>query len=291
MAPKVALTLLIVAFSATSATSFAQHSPPDRARRFAALPNWTGIWEAELSAQLQSGELDQAMTEAMKHPEKVTAVLAPKGVLLPAEVEFFRRVQLNAKPPYNEEWSRRYERLKRQIQATPASAVKPGSIQACTWEFPEIMESPTDGVFQILVTPEETLLLFADGQARHIYTDRPHPKQDDLWPTDLGNSVGRWEGVTLVIDTVARKPGPFIRIPHFLSPDLSAQAHFTERLRMVGPDAMQDDMTIEDPSRLAHPWRVTLRYRRVKNMDWLIPTDCTENDRFRVVNGQETIAP
>jgi len=288
MASRILMTLLIGAFCVTS---FAQQNPPDRVRRFAALPNWTGIWESELSAQLQSGELDQAMTEAMKHPEKVTAVLAPKGALLPAEVEFFRRVQLNGKPPYNEEWNRRYEHLRRTIQATPASAVKPGSVKACSWEFPEIMESPTEGVFQIFVTPEETLLLFGDGQARHIYTDRPHPKQEELWPTDLGNSVGRWEGDTLVIDTIARKPGPFIRIPLFLSPDLSAQAHFIERLRMVGPDAMQDDMTIEDPTRLAHPWMVTLRYRRVKNMDWLIPTDCTENDRFRVVNGKETIAP
>lgn len=285
---KIVMALSIAVFGATS---FAQQNPPDRVRRFAALPKWTGIWESELSAQLQSGELDQAMTDAMKHPEKVTAVIAPKGVLLPAEVEFFRRVQLNGKPPYNAEWSRRYERQKRKIQAMPASAVEPGTVKACSWEFPEIMESPTDGVFQVFVTPEETLLLFGDGQARHIYTDRPHPKPDDLWPTDLGNSVGRWEGDTLVIDTIARKPGPFIRIPHFLSPDLSAQAHFTERLRMTGSDSMVDEMIIEDPSRLAHPWKVTLRYRRVKNMDWLIPSDCTENDRFRVVNGQETISP
>ena len=272
-------------------TLLAQQNPPERVSQFAALPKWTGVWETELSAKLESGELDQTMAEAVQHPERITAVLAPKGALQPAEVAFFSLVQLTGKPPYNEEWAHRYERLKRKIQTTPASAVKPGSLKACSWEFPVIMESPTDGVFQIFVTPEETLLLFGDGQARHIYTDRPHPKPDDLWPTDLGNSVGRWDGDTLVIDTIARKPGAFIRIPHFLSPDLSEQAHFTERLRMVNADAMQDDMTVEDPGRLAHPWNVTLRFRRVKNMDWLIPTDCTENDRFRVVNGKETIAP
>jgi len=272
-------------------TLYAQQNPPERVRQFAALPKWTGIWETELSARLNSGELDKMLAKATQHPETVTAVLAPRGALQPAEIAFFSLVQLNGKPPYNQEWDRRYERRKRKIRSMPASAIRPGSVKACSWEFPGIMESPVDGVFQIFVTPEETLLLFADGQARHIYTDRPHPKPENLWPTDLGNSVGHWEGDALIIDTIERKPGAFIRIPHFLSPDLSEQAHFTERLRMTGPDAMQDDMTIEDPARLAHPWTVTLRFRRVKDMDWLIPTDCTENDRFRVVNGKETIAP
>ena len=264
---------------------------PERVRQFAALPNWTGVWETELSAQLNSGELDQAMTEAVQHPERSTTVLAPKGVLHPAETLFFSRMQLIREPPYNPEWQHRYERLTKEIRATPASAVKAGSVMACTWGFPLVMENPTDGVFQVFVTPEETLLLFGNGQARHIYTDRPHPKPADLWPTDLGNSVGHWEHDTLVIDTIDRKAGPFIPIAHFLSPDLSDQAHFTERLRMAGPDTLQDEMTIEDPQRLTGPWKVTLRFRRVKDMDRLIPTDCTENDRYRVVKGKMTITP
>jgi hypothetical protein len=274
-----------------SGTLPAQQTPPDRVRQFAALPNWTGVWETELSAQLSSGELDKAMSEAVQHPERNTTVLAPKGVLHPAETEFFSRMQLIREPPYNPEWRRRYERLSQKIRATPASAVDVASVMACTWEFPLVMENPTDGVFQVFVTPEETLLLFADGQARHIYTNRPHPQPADLWPTDLGNSVGRWERDTLVIDTIDRKVGPFIRIPHFLSPDLSEQAHFTERLRRVGPDTLEDQMTIEDPLRLTGPWNVTLRFRRVKDMDRLIPTDCTENDRYRVVKGKMTITP
>jgi len=281
--------LLALLLMSLSAPLLAASDSPERVQKFAALPNWSGIWETELSAQLDSGELDQAMSEAMQHPERMTAVIAPPGVLLPAEVVFFSRQQLAQKPPYNPDWDRRYEKQKHEVLATPASAVKPGTIKACSWEFPVIMESPTDGVFQVFVTPEETLLLFADGQARHIYTDRPHPAPENLWPTALGDSVGTWENDTLVIDTVQRKAGPLIRVPHFLSPDLSAEAHFTERLRMVSADAMEDQMTIEDPARLAHPWAVTLRFRRVKNMDRLIATDCTENDRFRVINGKETI--
>jgi hypothetical protein len=283
--PPYLIALLLVAMSGPV---LAQASD-ERVQRFAALPNWSGIWETELSAQLDNGELDQAMAEAMRHPERMKAVLAPPGVLLPAEVEFFGRQQLVQKPPYNAEWDRRYERQKRKVMATHASAIKAGTIKACSWDFPVIMESPTDGVFQVFVTPEETLLLFADGQARHIYTDRLHPAPENLWPTDLGDSVGKWESDTLVIDTVQRKAGPLIRVPHFLSPELSAEAHFTERLRMVATDTMEDQMTIDDPSRLQHPWTVTLRFRRVRNMDRLIATDCSENDRFRVINGKETI--
>jgi hypothetical protein len=284
--PKVLIALLLVTLSSPVP---AQTNGTDRVQQFVSLPNWSGIWETELSAQLENGELDQAMADAMRHPARNTAVLAPRGVLLPAEVEFLSRQQLIQEPPYNAEWKRRYEGLKLQVLATPASAVKAGTVKACGWDFPAIMESPTDGVFEVFVTPEQTLLLFADGQARHIYTDRPHPAPENMWPTYLGDSVGRWAGDTLVIDTVQRKAGPFVRIPHFLSPDLSAEAHFTERLRMVSVDAMEDQMTIEDPARLEHPWAVTLRFRRVRNLDRLIATDCTENDRFRVIKGKETI--
>lgn len=266
----------------------AQQNVPGRVRQFALLPAWTGIWEGELAAQAGSDELDKAIAQAKAHPETVPTV-APPGVLDPVEAFLLTRSPLLATPPYSDEWARKYDLRRKQIQAAPASAIKPGSIKSCGWEFPEIMDNPFDTLFEIFVTPEQTLILFPNGQARHIYTDRPHPKQQDLWPTDLGNSVGRWEGSTLVIDTIETKPGPLIKIPFILSPDFSDKMHITERLQLSAPDVMQDVMTIEDPIRLTHPWTVTLQYRRVKNLDRLIPTDCTENDRFQVVGGKVTI--
>jgi hypothetical protein len=280
-------TLLLMGLAC--APLYAQQNVPARVRQFAALPAWTGIWEGEIAAQLGSDEFDKAIAEARAHPEKVPTV-APPGVLDIVETFVLTRSPLHGKPPYNAEWDRKYELQRKKIQTTPASAVKPGSIKACGWEFPEIMDNPFDTLFQIFVTPEETLLLFPSGQARHIYTDRPHPKQGDLWPTDLGNSVGRWEGDTLVIDTIETKPGALVKIPFILSADFSDKVHYTERLRLSGPDAMQDVLTIEDPSRLAHPWTMTLKYRRVKDLDRLIPTNCTENDRFRIVGGKVTIS-
>jgi hypothetical protein len=287
MTSRIVLTLTALLCCAAAG---AQQNAPDRIQSFAALPAWTGLWEGEVAAETRSDDFDKTVHKALEHPQSIP-VVAPPGVLDPAEAFVINRTQLQQEPPYNTEWKRKYARWRAKIQATPASAVKAGSIMACNWDFPELMDNPFDTLFQIFVTPEETLMLFANGQARHLYTDRPHPKPDDLWPTDVGNSVGRWEGDTLVIDTIEHRAGPFVKIPFILSPDLSEKAHFTERLRMTDPDTLQDDMMIEDPERLAHPWSVRLKFRRVKDLDRLIPTNCSESNRFRVVNGQVTIAP
>jgi len=101
--------------------------------------------------------------------------------------------------------------------------------KTCTRGFPAIMEGPQ--LFQIVVLPEETLLVFENQQVRHIYTDgRRHPSEEDLWPTRLGDSIGRWEGDTLVVDTIALTTSEPIAPRAWLSM-LSDQAHFTERLR------------------------------------------------------------
>ena len=261
----------------------------ERVRQFAALPDWSGIWEGEVAHETQSDAFGKVLKEAEAHPASIPLV-APPGVLSSAESFVISRTVLAQEPPYNREWLLEYARRREAIRATPASAVKPGSIMACGWDFPEIMDNPFDTLFQLFITPEETLLLFTNGQSRHLYTDRPHPPAEDLWPTAMGNSVGRWEGDTLVVDTIEHRAGPFIRLPHILSPDLSEKAHFTERLRMIDHDTLQDELTIEDPERLARPWNVTLHFHRVTDLDRLIATDCSENNRFRVINGRFSIA-
>ena len=47
-------------------------------------------------------------------------------------------------------------------------------------------------------------MIVAGREIRHIYTDgRPHPSADEIWPTPWGDSIGHWEGETLVVDTIA----------------------------------------------------------------------------------------
>jgi hypothetical protein len=134
------------------------------------------------------------------------------------------------------------------------------------------------------------VFLYEDGNVRHIYTDgRKHPTKDDLWPTERGDSNGHWEGTTLVIDTIAVTPGPILPFSFFPSADLSEQAHFTERVRLVEPNTLQDDLTIDDPLHFVHPWQLSIQWKRI-DLDRMLPMDC-ENDRNPVVNGKMTIAP
>jgi len=103
----------------------------------------------------------------------------------------------------------------------------------------------------------------------------------------MGNSVGRWEGDTLVIDTVSvRNPNRYF----FSSPPLSEEAHYVERLRMTGPDRIESVMTIEDPVALEQPYTVELVYVRASGLDRLI-NDAYDNDRSEVENGLFTIVP
>ena len=121
---------------------------------------------------------------------------------------------------------------------------------------------------QFVITPEETLIFNTYRDLRHVYTDgRPHPPEQDRWPTTWGDSVGRWEGDTLVIDTVSvREPNKYFGISAWLSD----QAHYTERLRMVAPDRIEGEMTIVDPVTLSRPWVVKLTYKRADGFDRLI---------------------
>ena len=83
--------------------------------------------------------------------------------------------------------------------------------------------------------------------------------QDEFWPTRVGDSVGHWEGDTLVVDTVAIKPDilPLVSCPM----RMSDQLHFVERMRLVSHDEIQDEFTMEDPVALAKPLKVTFSYR------------------------------
>jgi hypothetical protein len=260
----------------------AQQSTPERLRVLARLPDWTGLWETELSAQLDSGEFARSLGRSF--PPRGGEFASP-------ELALFSRMKILGEPPYNAQSARRYRSERGHTTGTHAAQPL---VFACSMGFPLILESPVpDGMFQAMVTPEETLFLFQNGEVRHIYTNgRSHPKAEDRWPTSMGDSVGHWEGTTLVIDTIARKAGPIMAgnapLP---GANLSEQAHFIERLRRLDRDTMQDDLTIDDPVRFAHPWRLSFRFQRVMNLDRMIASNCTENDRNPIVDGQFTIAP
>lgn len=273
---------------------YGQQSSPQRVRTFAALPNWTGLWETDLSASLDSGEFARSLRRPPSAPQSDATDAPPVAAESPVEQAFFKRMQLMQKPPYNQEWQKKYVDAVQRLATAAHPRESSTSAKTCHMGFPVVMDSPIpEGMFQAMVTPEETLFLFQDGDVRHVYTDgRSHPKTEDLWPTEMGDSIGHWEGSTLVIDTIARIPGPLMPVnASGVTAELSSQAHFTERLRRIDRDAMQEDLTIDDPLRFTAPWHLKFRYKRVMNLDRMIGSNCIENDRNPIISGKVTLAP
>ena len=110
---------------------------------------------------------------------------------------------------------------------------------------------------QILQTQEQVAMLFEyDSMRRHIYIDgRPH--DTSLGPSWMGDSIGHWEGDTLVVDTVNFNDKTWLdRVGHPHSDAL----HLTERFRRA-KDHLFDDITIEDPKAYTKSWGVKYVYK------------------------------
>jgi hypothetical protein len=119
----------------------------------------------------------------------------------------------------------------------------------------------------------------AYNQIRRIYLDRPQVTLDDIELGFYGRSVGTWEGDTLVVDTIGIKDYVLFRdAPH--TPDMRV----TERFRLVAPDILWDEITIEDPEMLEKPWTVTFAYKRMPDYE-LLEYVCEDNREYADESG------
>jgi hypothetical protein len=240
---------------------------PERIEAFANLPDWSGLWEP------------------------ATFVGEGIGQQLSAEGSQAGAALMTARVPWNTEWQAKYDAA---FSAQAAAvAADPDHPPAPTYNNcgspPFLMMMASPAIFQWLVTPEETTIVDTINGIRHIYTDgRPHPPADELWPTRVGDSVGRWEGDTLVVDTVAIKPE--ILLFNFIPIEMSDQLHLIERMRRVGEDLLEIRLTMEDPVALTAPFETTLKFHRVTDTNRMIDeTECDSiTDRNPVVNGRFT---
>jgi hypothetical protein len=120
---------------------------------------------------------------------------------------------------------------------------------------PRIMLIPFP--IQIVQLPAQVLMIFEyDHFVRQIdMTRQSHPK--DLDPTWMGDSIGKWDGDTLVIDTVGLNDKTWldqVGHPH------SSGLHVIERLRRLNHDTLQDTLTVDDPSTYTKPWTGRLTF-------------------------------
>jgi hypothetical protein len=124
-----------------------------------------------------------------------------------------------------------------------------------------------------LQEPKKVTMIFSgDQQVRHVYMNVPHSK--DVKPSWYGESVGHYEGDTLVIDTIGLNTKFFVdnyRTPH------TDKLHTVERYKLVeGGKAIEISIEVEDPGAFTTKW--TARQRWVRQQEPLMEVHCNENN-------------
>lgn len=141
--------------------------------------------------------------------------------------------------------------------------------------FPRWLTEPF--LREFIVTPKETWWINEQqSEARRIYTDgRGHVPDDEAFALWEGDSIGFWDGDTLVAHTIRVKPGQYQRS----QPDYSDKTSTIERIRKIDPDTIEDRVTVWDPWGLKKPWTVVNHYTRVKTAHARIDMwSCEENN-------------
>ena len=164
------------------------------------------------------------------------------------------------------------------LRAAAAKAPQPEDNQTANClppGMPGIMGQPYP--MEFLLTPGKvTIVIEAYTQVRHIYTDgRPLPEDPD--PKFFGTSIGRWEGDTLVAETVGFNQ----YVQHARGVPHGDKMKIVERFQLTDPDTMSIETTISDPDALTTPYTTTATLRRHRN--WTISEYvCEENNRNSV---------
>ena len=139
------------------------------------------------------------------------------------------------------------------IGFTPRSSCMPAGV-------PAFMLFPVVEPVFFVQSPKVVLMIFAgDAQIRHIYLDVPHSANPK--PSWYGESVGHYEGDTLLIDTIGFNDKSYVdnfRTPH------SDKLHVAERWKLGADNNMHVTLTVEDPGTFNEPWTATYSFHRIE---------------------------
>jgi len=232
----IALTSALIA--APARTSAPQQSLPSTAD---GKPNLDGIWQASSSAAADL--LDHAARYNM---------LAGRSVVVGNEI------------PY-QPWAaaKKAENFQNRQQADPLSkCYMPGVPRIMYLDFP----------FQIFQTPQAIAIAFEWSlDHRLIYTDGTSHPADPNFSLWMGDSRGRWDGDTLVVDVANQNDLTWLD----MAGDFHSDAlHVVERYRMTDPDTIQYEATIEDSKVFTKPWTLRVPLHRRTDRDRLFEYAC-----------------
>ena len=148
--------------------------------------------------------------------------------------------------------------------------------------MPGMMAGPFP--FEFLQTKGQvTIIQEAYTQVRRILLGCPQKQVDDVNPGFYGQSVGHWEGSTLIVDTIGVKEDvTYQNVPH------SKDMHIKERISLGANGLVRDDITIEDPAFLEKPWAFSFAYRRMQDYQ-LLEYVCEDNREYADEKGVQKI--
>lgn len=131
---------------------------------------------------------------------------------------------------------------------------------------------------KIVQTPDVIVILYeGNGGLRQIFTDgRPPPElNEDLQPWWYGYSAGRWEGDTLVVETVGFRDDVWLDV---LGSPMTSAGRMIERITRPNFGTLQIDITIDDPAAYTKPFTVRVSQKILLDEE-LIEFICNENEK------------
>ena len=175
---------------------------------------------------------------------------------------------LGHEPPYTAYGAERWRTVDTSKDPT-GFCLPPGPSRVLTSPFPFV-----------IVQQEDRIALLFEYQTlwRMVYMDgRGHPADIADYPEFMGHSIGRWEGETLVVDTVGLNERSWLDTAGH---EHSSKLHLTERFRKIAEDKIEWTATFEDPVFYSKPWSITRTFTRFDDdKDRIMPYTCTENNR------------
>jgi hypothetical protein len=197
---------------------------------YARMPDWSGLWQRD---PREGVKFDPKQTGS-GYGQKLGPVTA------------------DLTPRYREAFEERLRQVAAGDEWDPLSDCLPAG-------YPRWLVEPF--LREFIVTPSETWWITEqESEVRRIYTDgRGHVPDDAARPLWEGESIGFWDGQTLVVHTIRVIHGEYQRV----QPDYSYQTSTVERIRMINHNTIEDDVTVWDPKGLRKPWHVIDHYTRV----------------------------
>jgi len=214
-------------------------------------PDLNGIWQALSTA---NWDLETHGAEAGPTPGvAVVAAIPPgPGVVVESEIPYLPEAVV----------TRRENRANRWTADPEVRCYLPGVPRATYMPYP----------FQIVQSEDYFTIAYEYASAfRNINMEEPTEAPVDSW---MGWSNGSWDGDSLVVDVTGLNGQTWLdRSGNYLS----AQAHIVERYTLRGPDILEYEATIEDPSVFSAPWTIRMPlYRHVADNAAMMEFKCTE---------------